>query len=306
MIAANEDRERQMSTVGVLTPPETAARPQADTLRLQRMIAWIVLAELVLLYAPTMRWLFERWTMSVWHHAHGLLIPPVVAYFVREELRSRAHLPRESSAWGFALLIPALVLHVLDTSMMTQLLSAASMVIALPGLSLLFLGATRTRAILFPLALTAFALPIPLALTEPVHMVLRQIATAACATVLPLIGVPVFAEGTTLNLASTAVQISDACSGFSTLYASVALAYLTAYTTPGWGRKLLILAAAAPLAIAANVVRVILLVLMVVWQGPEILDTFIHPLSGMLTFAVALPVIFWLGQPAKTPERITA
>ena len=25
------------------------------------------------------------------------------------------------------------------------------------------------------------------------------------------------------------------------------------------------------------------------------LDTFIHPLSGMLTFALALPIIFWLG-----------
>lgn len=293
-----------MSTVGVLTPPEAAAPQRADTLRTQRMIAWVVLAELVLLYAPTMRWLYERWTMSVWHHAHGLLIPPVVAYFVYQELRTRAHLPRESSAWGFALLLPALVLHVLDTSMMTQLLSAASIVLALPGLSLLFLGPARTRAILFPLVLTAFALPIPLALTEPVHMMLRQIATAASAAVLPFIGVPVFAEGTTLNLASATVQISDACSGFSTLYASIALAYLTAYSAPGVGRKLLVLAAAAPLAIAANVVRVILLVLLVVWRGPEILDTFIHPLSGMLTFAVALPVIFWLGQPA--PRERTA
>lgn len=293
-----------MSTVGVLTPPEAAAPQRADTLRTQRMIAWVVLAELVLLYAPTMRWLYERWTMSVWHHAHGLLIPPVVAYFVYQELRTRAHLPRESSAWGFALLLPALVLHVLDTSMMTQLLSAASIVLALPGLSLLFLGPARTRAILFPLVLTAFALPIPLALTEPVHMMLRQIATAASAAVLPFIGIPVFAEGTTLNLASATVQISDACSGFSTLYASIALAYLTAYSAPGVGRKLLVLAAAAPLAIAANVVRVILLVLLVVWRGPEILDTFIHPLSGMLTFAVALPVIFWLGQPA--PRERTA
>lgn len=292
-----------MSTVGVLTPSEKAAAPAADAFRVQRVVAWVVLAELILLYAPTLRWLYERWTLSVWHNAHGLLIPPVVAYFIHQELKSRAHLPRESSAWGFALLLPALVLHVLDTSMMTQLVSAASIVIALPGLSLLFLGPTRTRAILFPLVLTAFALPIPLAMTEPVHMVLRQIATAGCAFALPLLGVPVFAEGTTLHLAATPVQISDACSGFSTLYAAMAVAYLTAYSTPGWKRKLLILAAAAPLAIAANVVRVILLVLLVVWRGPQILDTFVHPLSGMLTFAVALPVIFWLGKPAGVPER---
>lgn len=289
-----------MASVGVLARAETGSSAPSHAVRTRQLIAWVVLTELILLYAPTVRWLYERWTLSVWHHAHGLLIPPVVAYFVWQELRAMSHLPRESSAWGFALLLPALGLHVLDTSMMTQLLSAGSIVLALPGLSLLFLGPTRTRAIVFPLMLTAFALPIPLALTEPVHMTLRQIATAGVSAMLPFLGVPVFAEGTTLHLSNTPVQISDACSGFSTLYASVALAYLTAYTTPGVGRKLLILAAAAPLAIAANLLRVLILVLLVAWRGPEILDTFIHPLSGMLTFAVALPVIFWLGQPAKT------
>ena len=295
-----------MDSVGVLTQSEPTQATTRDAVRARRLLAWVVLAELVLLYAPTVRWLYERWTLSVWHNAHGLLIPFVVAYFVRQELRPLSHAPRESSAWGFALLVPALVLHVLDQSMQTQLLSAISIVVALPGLSLLFLGPTRTRAILFPLVLTAFALPIPLAMTEPVHMLLRQITTAACAAILPVIGVPVFVEGTTLHLASTPVQVSDACSGFSTLYASVALAYLTAYTTPGWGRKLLILAAAAPLAIAANILRVLGLVLAVAWTGPEVLDTFWHPLSGMLTFAMALPVIFWLGQPSKTPQRIAA
>jgi exosortase len=293
-----------MAPAGVLAQPQSPPAAQRDAWQGQRLIAWLVLAELVLLYAPTLGWLYERWTMSVWHHAHGLMIPPVVAYFVRQELRSLSHLPRESSAWGFLLLLPALALHVLDTSMATQLLSAASIVVALPGLSLLFLGVTRTRAILFPLLLTGFALPIPLALTEPVHMLLRQIATAASSAILPWLGVPVFAEGTTLQLANGPVQISDACSGFSTLYASVALAYLTAYTTPGWRRKLLILASAAPLAIVANVVRVVGLVVLVAWRGPEILNTFIHPLSGMLTFAMALPVIFWLGQPNASERTV--
>jgi exosortase/archaeosortase family protein len=57
----------------------------------------------------------------------------------------------------------------------------------------------------------------------------------------------------------------------------------------------LVLAAAAPLAIAANVLRVVALSALVVWYGSGVLDTFIHPLSGMMTFALALPVLFWLG-----------
>src|SRR6186713_2048905 len=67
---------------------------------------WLVLAGLIAVFAPTMVWLWGRWTLSVWHNAHGLMIIPVAAYFVREELRATRHLPTSSSAWGFAILVP--------------------------------------------------------------------------------------------------------------------------------------------------------------------------------------------------------
>ena len=60
---------------------------------------------------------------------------------------------------------------------------------------------------------------------------------------------------------------------------------------------------AAPIAIVSNVLRVVLLVSLVVWRGEPILETFIHPLSGMMTFALALPVIFWLGGPPAPQVR---
>jgi len=34
----------------------------------------------------------------------------------------------------------------------------------------------------------------------------------------------------------------------------------------------------------------------------EVLETFLHPLSGMMTFALALPVIFWLGGDPRVPD----
>jgi len=255
----------------------------------------LVVIGLVALFAPTLVWLWGRWTLSVWHHAHGLLIPPVVAYFIREELQAVKHLPTSSSVWGFAILVPALALHALDAGMHTELLSAVALVMALPGLSLLFLGVARTRAILFPLLFLAFALPIPLALTETIHLQLRYLATAGTAAIVPLLGIPLFVEGTTLHMATGALQVADACSGFSTLYAAVAVAFLTAYSTKSPTRRALVLLSAAPLAIVANIIRVVVLVVLVVWQGPGILETFIHPLSGMMTFAMSLPVIFWLG-----------
>ena len=272
---------------------------------LRTRLPWLVAVGLVALFAPTVMWLWERWTLSVWHNAHGLLLVPVVGYFIYEELQRQRHLPASSTPWGFAILIPALALHAIDAGMNTQLLAAVALVLALPGLSLLFLGVERTKAIGFPLFLLVLALPIPLSFTETIHLQLRHLATAGTAAIVPHLGIPVFVEGTTLHMAAGALQVADACSGFSTLHAAIAVSLLTAYLTPSVPRRVLVLLAAAPLAIASNVLRVILLVVMVVWRGPDVLETFIHPLSGMMTFALSLPIIFWLGgnqqRHAETP-----
>ena len=260
----------------------------------------LALAGFIFVYRPTMLWLWERWTLSVWHHAHGLMIPPLVAYFCYLELREARHEQARGSALGFLLLVPALLLHVFDTGMHTQLLSAASIVLALPGLSLLFLGTSKTRRILFPLVFMAFMLPLPLALTQSIHLALRSVAADATSVILKFMGLPVFQEGFTLHLPNASLLVADACSGFSTLYASLALATLLAYTTPSLSRKALVLVLAAPVAIAANIVRVVLLSWLVHFQGTEVLSTWMHVGSGMLTFALALPVLFWIGQsPAR-------
>lgn len=291
--------------MSVLLAPATVARPdraQPVTDRgawLPRTLAVLVLFELALIYAPTIVWLFDRWTMGVWNNAHGMLIPPAVAWFAWQELRPLRSAPRESSAWGFLFLVPALALHVLDTGMHTQILSAASIVLALPGLSLLFLGRRRTAAIAFPLAFLLFMLPIPLAVTERLHLMLRQIATVATATIVPLLGVTVYSEGTSLHLAQGVLFVGDACSGFSTLYAAVAVAVLTAFSSNDWRRRATALAAAVPLAVASNVIRIILLVFIVRTLGTAALETWMHPASGVLTFALSLPVILWLGRPVR-------
>ena len=69
-----------MSTAAVtpnMNVPLDDTRRQAIP-RWQRAALVVGTIELAVLYAPTLVWLWERWTLSVWHHAHGLLIPPVV------------------------------------------------------------------------------------------------------------------------------------------------------------------------------------------------------------------------------------
>jgi exosortase len=276
--------------------------PEAHTGRLR---LWLIAAGVLLVYAPTGVWLWKRWTLSVWNDAHGIFVLPLAAWLGWEALKYAGNRePEDQSAWGYAFVVPALLLHVLDAGIQTHLLSAFSLLLLLPGLSLLLLGPRRTRLIAFPLAFTLFALPIPLALTEHLHLILRQLTTVATAAIVPVIGIPVYAEETTLQLANSSLVIADACSGFSTLYAAVAMACLTAYFAPTSMRRTLVLLSAAPLAIAANILRIVLLVVIVSRTGIDVLSTWIHPASGMLTFALALPVIFWLGgSPAQAESK---
>lgn len=234
--------------------------------------------------------------MSVWHNGHGILVVALVLYLVWGELKKLKFQPLSSNAWGFMILVPALFLHMLDTGIHSQLLAAAALFLSLPGLSLLFLGTERTKAILFPLSTLLLTLPIPLAFTESIHLALRHIATKSVAWLLKLFGVPVFSTGTLLEVENGSLMVADACSGFSTLYAAVTIAILTAYFCNSVRRRILVLLIAAPLAITVNIMRVMLLTLLVNWFGLDVLATSAHEISGLLTFMIALPVIFFLGQ----------
>ena len=104
--------------------PATAASPpsKASTRTVWGSLLLVILCvELAALYAPTLRWLYGRWTLSVWHNAHGLFIPPLIAWMVWQELKRHRDLPASSSAWGFLLLVPALALQIIDTGMHTEL-----------------------------------------------------------------------------------------------------------------------------------------------------------------------------------------
>jgi len=257
---------------------------------------------LALVYGPTGKWLIERWTLSIWHNAHGALVLPVALWLMWQELRPTWRSGPRSSPLGWLFVVPALVLHVLDQGMQTQLLSAVSFVVLLPGLSLLLLGTARTRRIAFPLLFVALMLPIPLAVTERLHLLLRQIAAHACEVLVPALGIPVMRVETTLHTPNASLLVADACSGFSTLYAAGAVALLTMYLSASNARRLLVVVLFAPIAVAVNVVRVALLVVLVYFQGTDVLATSLHELSGIVTFLVALPIIFWIGGPARPLE----
>ena len=86
--------------------------------------------------------------------------------------------------------------------------------------------------------------------------------------------------------------VADECSGFSTQYATLTVALILVFLTKGTWRKVAILAAAPLLAYAANVLRVLLLILLTNRFGDWVLDSPLHPASGVMTFVISMGGLF--------------
>jgi exosortase len=246
------------------------------------------LALWAVVFFPTMRWLAQQWTASVWTDEHGIFMPPLIAVLGYRTLRRDPSAEPESSAWGFALLVPAFALALIDGALRTGTLGALALVASLPGLSLVLLGARRTRLLAVPLSLGLLMIPLPPSVATTVG--LRHLTAAAVEPLLHAIGHSALRRGTVIELAGEAnvFVVADACSGSATLYAGITVAIVLAcYARTHW-RRAALLAAAAPLAIAANVLRVVALILMSSGIGHWIMDGPIHPLTGVATFFVVV------------------
>jgi exosortase len=250
---------------------------------------WAVGILMVLVYYPTAGWLAHRWSLGVWFHTHGWAVPPIVAWLIHGGLKRTRGLPRDASGWGFLFLVPAVLLQVLDAVWRFELFSAVSLILAVPGLSLLLLGRQRTKAIWFGLFFLVFAVPIPLLVVTEIHLVLRQIAAVGTEWMLLLMAYPVEREGTLLQIGPEAIQIADACSGFATLMALSMAGLLMIYVARGsMMRRVAVAALIFPIAAIANVIRCVALCMLVLAFGGQILETWVHPFSGVVTFLIAL------------------
>ncbi len=271
--------------------PATAASAGYTIARPSLPVAGVLVLTAIL-FAPTLRWLFQAYTESVWRNGHGLFVPLFMVLLARSALRRDPVKGEESSAWSFALLLPALALVILDAGLGTRYVALLGLLLALPGLSLLLLGVRRTRAIALPLALGIFLVPLPVYLEDVVRL---RVATAGVAkAVLSWLGAPAVWHQTHLRLPQDVFSISQNCSGFAALSAAVAFATMLAATARSRARAALLLLGVYPAVAVLNGLRAVALVYLTLYFGAGVLHTAVHGLSGIGVFAGSLFGL-WLG-----------
>ena len=246
------------------------------------------------LFWPTFRWMANRFDSADSFYSHGWLIPLASAWLVwhrRERLR---RLSPRASYGGLALLIPAAAVHVLATWWSINVVSGFALVAAAWGLVWTLWGRPVVWALRFPLLFLLFMVPLPGVLLISISFYLKLLAASLATPLLRLIGIPATQGGSIIHLPGMAIIIDNTCSGLRSLISLVALATLwTALlpaAAPRW-QKLTMVAASIPIALAANLVRILVLVTLAVWAGPAVAEGFIHYGSGLVVFGVALAAL---------------
>jgi len=87
--------------------------------------------------------------------------------------------------------------------------------------------------------------------------------------------------------------VADACSGLNSMFSlsALGLLYLYIMRRTSWLHNALVLASILPIAFAANIVRVVTLVLVTYYFGDEAGQGFLHGAAGMVLVMAALLLI---------------
>ncbi len=243
-------------------------------------------------------WLVKKWIADPdW--THGFIIPLFSLYLLFVRRVELMEAPRKTCRAGAVLMFLCLAGQFLWIYPgKNYWLSQVSMVGVLMGLVLYLAGTKVVRITWLPILFLVFALPLSPRLYSQIALPLQNMA-AKGAVILLKLKVDISSEQSGLHLLSRSnvprdLTVAEACSGMRLLMAFCALGVAMAYLDykPVWQRVILV-AAAVPIAIFCNVIRVAITCWMYYIDQPELGQKFMHTFTGILMLAPAFGML-WL------------
>lgn len=262
----------------------------------QTLSALLIPAVVVLLFAlltwPVWRWLWGEW-MANDYYSHGLLIGPVALYLAwrrRRNDKTGQWWSNQMDKRGLVVLVVSLGLYLFLLNNKAYYLAAFALIGLVVGLVWIGGGAYTVRQLAFPLGYLALMAPLPFIERATLPLALF---TGVCSTALvKFLGLNVTVVGNAISLPNADLIIGAQCSGINSLIALTALNALAAYIVAGpwWGRVTLV-ALAAPVAMAGNILRVASLLFVARDYGAQAAFTFYHDYSSIVFLGLALAML---------------
>lgn len=274
--------------------------PAAEA-RLRVRLFTICAVALVAVFAVPL-WQLIRHAVNTHLHSHILLIPFVSGYLFMIGKRTQMEAPRSSITAGCVAAIcglVALVFYLLinDTVDLNDTLSVVTLSFLALQLAnaLFFIGWPVLRSRFFPIAFLVFMIPLPLAVTEFISIMLQLASAEVAAWMLSLTSMPVFRSGLTFQFPGLAIYVAEECSGvrstFMLFITSLIAGHL--FLRTGWKKAVLALAI-FPLGILRNAFRITTISWLTVNVDRGIIDSPLHHRGGPIFFALSLIPLFGL------------
>jgi exosortase len=257
--------------------------------------AAISLLVLAVYYQVLAKLVLDWWQIP--DFSHGFLVPLFSAYLVWQKRDTLLRIQLAPAWSGIAVMALGLVVLVLGVYGSELFLSRISLLILLAGLVLGFGGPRFLKELRFPLLVLLLAIPLPAIIFNQITFPLQILASKLASALLPLFGVPVLREGNVIHLPVMNLEVAEACSGIRSLMSLFALAVFYGYFLENsrW-RRVLIVLASIPIAIAANAVRILGTGLCVQYWDPEKALGFFHEFSGWVIFLVSITCLYIVHQ----------
>jgi len=190
-------------------------------------------------------------------YSHGFLTAPLILILV---WRQRAYLVVERDApIGLAAALLAGVAALVAVASLAAVSVAIDVLIPLIAWLVILgvVGRSAARSTLLPVGVLLFSVPIWGPLAAP----LQRITAAASRTVIEVIGIPALLDGNRIEVPSGTFEIAGGCSGLNFFVVSVTIATLYGHLQAWpWRRRAVLLALAMLLAMVANWLRVIIVI----------------------------------------------
>ena len=237
--------------------------------------------------------------------SHGFLVPFFSFFLLWDRRKVLEATPVRQSWAGVPLIVFALLILFVGVYGAELFSSRLSFVLLLAGLVWTFLGSRMLREMWFPLAVLLLAIPLPAILFNRITFPLQLLASRVASDILPILGVPVLRDGNVIELAIMRLEVAEACSGIRSLMSlftlSVFYGYFIERTT---ARRWVLALASLPIAVAANVARIVGTGLCVQYWDPSKAVGFFHEFSGWVMFVVSLGCLYLVHRAmALVPER---
>lgn len=256
--------------------------------------AAIVVAAILLLNADSIWALIENWWQDD-NYSHGFLIVPISLWLLYRK-RSELTFPAATSGWGIVLFLAGCTGLIIGSAANEFFVTRFSIVLMISGFSLYYMGLENFRRVWFPFFFLLFMIPVPAVIYYSATLPMQLLSSKITVDLLSLLSVPVARSGNIIHLPNFDLEVAEACSGLRGLVTLLSLTALFGHLhMRGKWLPLILFAAAIPIAIATNIIRVFVTSILAYAISTELAEDFLHQLSGTLVFVVALLLVALCG-----------